>query len=204
MSQNLFWFWTIFYQFLLLHLAPLLWSSSSLFAFYIGDFGWAAPLWLPWPWISEGEKELLRSQMRSSPPNFPFILFNFEYWIIIVDHFQVMVMMECHRERRTSRQTRSGWANSPNYCCLLKKTKCHVCRCDWSIFDLLNHATNIWSSPLKFVNCSCVSNDMHNQLYKSLNNIFENPKLTIVVWVISESIISKLSGNMLVIRYIII
>ena len=61
-----------FYQFLLLHLAPLLWSSSSLFAFYIGDFGWAAPLWLPWPWISEGEKELLRIQMRSSRLNFPF------------------------------------------------------------------------------------------------------------------------------------
>ena len=96
--------------------SSLLRSSSSLFAFYIGDFGWAAPLWLPWPWISEGEKKLLRSEMRSSPPNFPFILFNFEYWIIIVDHFQVMVMMECHRERRTSRQTRSGWANSPNYC----------------------------------------------------------------------------------------
>ena len=149
LSQNLFWFWTIFYQFLLLHLAPLLWSSSSLFAFYIGDFGWAAPLWLPWPWISEGEKKLLRSEMRSSPPNFPFILFNFEYWIIIVDHFQVMVVMECVKRDLDGQIVQ------------LKEDQMSVCRCDWSIFDLLNHSTNIWSSPLKFVNCSYVSKINH-------------------------------------------
>ena len=159
--------------------------------------------------------------MRSSPPNFPFILFNFEYWIIIVDHFQVM---ECHREL-------------DGQIVPIKEDQMSVCRCDWSNFDLLNHSTNIWSSPLKFVNCSFVSNDMHNHLYKSLNNILENQKLIVVVWVaiagqnfssawkeedekheyfnneicykliniLSKlSIISKLSGNMLVIKYIII
>ena len=89
----LFWFWTNSYQFLLLHLAPpcssLLLSAPELLRsrsgaapeqllhfclliwwLYVCCSG-AAPLWLLRPWISEGEKELLRSQMRSSPPNFP-------------------------------------------------------------------------------------------------------------------------------------
>ena len=50
----------------LLHFCLLIWWL------YVCCSG-AAPLWLLWPWISEGEKELLRSQMRSSPPNFPIV-----------------------------------------------------------------------------------------------------------------------------------
>ena len=67
----------------LLHFCLLIWWL------YVCCSG-AAPLWLLWPWISEGEKELLRSQMRSSPPNFPII--NFLWWEFIIAKFWLKLL----------------------------------------------------------------------------------------------------------------
>ena len=57
MSQNLFWFWTIFYQFLLLHLAP---PCSSLLRSRSG----AAPFLLLKFMVRGAKEELLRSNTQ--------------------------------------------------------------------------------------------------------------------------------------------